>query len=31
MATGNFQKEGLNRMAKNHVHLSMQTGKAGLQ
>jgi len=24
-------KEGLNRMARNHVHLSMQTGKVGLQ
>jgi len=24
-------KKGLNRTARNHVHLSMQTGKAGLQ
>jgi len=24
-------KEGLNRMSRNHVHLSMQTGKVGLQ
>jgi len=24
-------KEGLNQMGRNHVHLSMQTGKAGLQ
>jgi len=24
-------KEGLNRMARNQVHLSMQTRKAGLQ